>query len=59
MNGDERMPEDYWVIGAGSSTLSSVGAEVCARQGKPAVVSSSSEVVKVRRGQVNGRVIIV
>lgn len=53
------MPEDYWVIGAGSSTLISVGAEVCARQGKPAVVSSSSEVVKVRRGQVNGRVIIV
>lgn len=26
---------------------------------KQAVVSSSSEVVKVRRGQVNGRVIIV
>ena len=33
------MPEDYWVIGAGSSTLISVGAEGCARQGKPAVVS--------------------
>ena len=28
-------------------------------QGKAAVVSSSGEVVKVRRGQVNGRVIIV
>ena len=36
VNGDERMPEDYWVIGAGSSssTLISVGAEVCARQGR-------------------------
>jgi len=40
-----------WVIGAGS-TLISVGAEVCES-------SVSSEVVKVRRGQVNGRVIIV
>ena len=62
MNGDGRMPEDYWVIGAGSSTLISVGAEVCARQGKARQASrgeQNSEVVKVRRGQVNGRVIIV
>ena len=57
MNGDERMPEDYWVIGAGSSSLISELAPRCV-QGKAGVVSSS-EVVKVRRGQVNGRVIIV
>lgn len=58
MNGDGQMPEDYWVIGAGSS--SSLISELAPRcvQGKAGVVSSS-EVVKVRRGQVNGRVIIV
>lgn len=57
VNGDGRMPEDYWVIGAGSSSLISELAPRCV-QGKAGVVSSS-EVVKVRRGQVNGRVIIV